>query len=234
MNDATVLPSTDGTPVPPPSAAGTRVLWPGTLPPSAIVGNWHPIGDHSAAGVGVALENPDSGQPKIVRALAVPANYLDMTFDAAAAIPYHVWVRLRAGANSTANDSVHLQFSDSLDANRQPFARIDTTSSAEFVLQDGSSGLPPAGWGWTDNGWGALGSPIWFANTGTHTLRVQQREDGAIIDQIVISPDAYLTNAPGTTRSDTTILNQRTSTTNQNLTVVLTAPAPSGFVPRSR
>src|SRR6185503_4488553 len=32
------------------------------------------------------------------------------------------------------------------------------------------------------------------------------REDGAIIDQIVISPDNYLYNAPGTRQDDTTIL----------------------------
>jgi hypothetical protein len=35
---------------------------------------------------------------------------------------------------------------------------------------------------------------------------VQQREDGAIIDQIVLSPDSYLTTAPGSRRNDTTIL----------------------------
>jgi hypothetical protein len=56
-------------------------------------------------------------------------------------------------------------------------------------------------------------------------VRVQQREDGAIVDQIVISPDAYLTSAPGTTRSDTVVLDQTTSATNQPPSAVLTAPA---------
>ena len=45
-----------------------------------------------------------------------------------------------------------------------------------------------------------------FLTSGTHMLRVQQREDGAIIDQIVISPDIYLTARPGSTINDTTVL----------------------------
>ena len=39
-----------------------------------------------------------------------------------------------------------------------------------------------------------------------YTLRVQQREDGAIIDQIVLSAATYLTNPPGTRLNDTTII----------------------------
>ena len=37
-------------------------------------------------------------------------------------------------------------------------------------------------------------------------MRVQQREDGAIVDEIVLSPDTYLTAAPGVRDNDTTIL----------------------------
>jgi len=42
--------------------------------------------------------------------------------------------------------------------------------------------------------------------SGTQTIRVQQREDGTIIDQIVLSPDVYLAIAPGSRRGDSTIL----------------------------
>ena len=45
-----------------------------------------------------------------------------------------------------------------------------------------------------------------FLTAGTHTLRIQQSEDGAIIDQIVISPDIYLSARPGSTVNDTTVL----------------------------
>ena len=42
--------------------------------------------------------------------------------------------------------------------------------------------------------------------TGPQDARIQQREDGAIIDQIVISPDVYLNASPGQRRDDVVIL----------------------------
>ena len=48
--------------------------------------------------------------------------------------------------------------------------------------------------------------PIYFATSGTQTIRIQQREDGTIIDQIVLSPDTFFTTAPGARKGDTTIL----------------------------
>ena len=103
------------------------------------------------------------------------------------------------------NDSVSAQFSDSVDAFGSATNQIGTASGAEFVLQDGTSGSI-SGWGWTDNGYGNTGPDVYFANTGSHTIRIQQRTDGAVIDQIVISPDTYVRNAPGALKNDTTIL----------------------------
>jgi hypothetical protein len=37
-------------------------------------------------------------------------------------------------------------------------------------------------------------------------VRVQTREDGLSIDQIVLSPATYLATAPGALKNDTTIL----------------------------
>ena len=48
-----------------------------------------------------------------------------------------------------------------------------------------------------DNGWGVAGEPIYFATTGIHRLRLQAREDGIIVDQIVLSPTTYFVAAPG-------------------------------------
>ena len=129
-----------------------------------------------------------------------------MTFNAIGGRAYHLWLRMRAQQNSLSNDSVHVQLSGATTSSGAPYARIGTSASAEVVLQEGAAGAPPSNWGWTDNGWGALGPHIYFPSTGTYTIRVQQREDGAIIDQIVLSPDAFLTTAPGARRNDTTIL----------------------------
>jgi len=188
-----------------PAGAATIVLYAST---GAITGSrWQTLADTTAAG-GSALANPDLAQAKVSPALASPASYVELPFDAMTGVAYHVWIRMRAAGNQTSNDSVHLQFSDTVASSTSTTAtlRIGTTSSAEFVLQDGSAGATPSGWGWTDNGWGVLGDPIYFAATGAHTLRIQQREDGAIVDQIVLSPDTYFTAPPGALTNDATIL----------------------------
>ena len=65
-----------------------------------------------------------------------------------------------------------------------------------------------AGCGWEDNGWGRgmLGPLLYFQTSGAQRLRVQTGEDGLSIDQIVLSPDRYLTSSPGAIENDNTIL----------------------------
>src|SRR6185503_14858639 len=88
-----------------------------------------------------------------------------------------------------------------------PVYRVGTTSGTEINLED-CSGCGLSAWGWQDNGWGVgvLGPQLYFQSTGTHTIRVQGREDGISIDQIVLSPGTYLNNSPGALKNDNTIL----------------------------
>jgi hypothetical protein len=44
---------------------------------------------------------------------------------------------------------------------------------------------------------------------GGSMLRLQTREDGVSIDQIVLSAEKYLTTRPGTVKNDTTIVPKR-------------------------
>jgi len=55
-------------------------------------------------------------------------------------------------------------------------------------------------------------APIHFASSSAQTLRIQQREDGISIDQIVLSPSTYLSSSPGSLKSDTKILARTTTT----------------------
>ena len=183
-------------PPPPPPGATTLVLWASNTPAANIHGNWTKITDASASG-GSALSNPNLGAAKISPALANPTNYFEQTFTVFHGTAYHLWVRLRAGSNSLGNDSVNVQFSGSVDSFGSPHWRIGSTSSAEVVLQAGSSDPSVSGYGWADDGWDAPGTPIYFAADGAQTVRVQQREDGAIVDEIVLSPDTYLSSSPG-------------------------------------
>ena len=51
-----------------------------------------------------------------------------------------------------------------------------------------------------------LGPDIVFSTTGSQTLRIQNREDGFVIDEIVLSSTTYLRKSPGTLKNDTTTL----------------------------
>lgn len=160
----------------------------------------------SAAGQ-VALRNPDRGAAKITTASTNPVDYVDVTFNAEAGKAYRLWLRGRADNNSWSNDSVFVQFSGSLNTLGQAAYRIGTTSALEMNLED-CSGCGLAGWGWQDDGWGinVLGPTVSFQTTGTQTLRIQTREDGISIDQIVLSSYGYLFASPGFLKNDNTIL----------------------------
>jgi phosphatidylserine/phosphatidylglycerophosphate/cardiolipin synthase-like enzyme len=191
-------------PPPPPSPSGEVVLYAAEAP--VVIGNWSLASDLSAAG-GARIGNPDANLPKLAEALANPPNYFEMTFHALAGTPYRLWIRGKALADFWGNDSVFVQFSDSTDNGGAAVYRIGTTSGAPINLEE-CSGCGLSGWGWQDTGWGVgvLGPLTYFANSGSHTIRVQMREDGLSIDQIVLSPNAYLNSPPGLARNDSTIL----------------------------
>ena len=176
---------------------------------SDVHGRWALVQDSTAAD-GVALENADRGDAKLATPLASPANYVEFTFNAAAGVPYQLWLRMRASGDSYTNDSIWAQFSGSTTASGSATYRIGTTSAMGVVLEEGS-GAGESGWGWNDNGYGTLGVPVYFATSGPQTIRIQQREDGIRIDQIVLSSGRNLTASPGALIQDRTIVPTVTS-----------------------
>jgi hypothetical protein len=196
------------TPPAPPPAAGDVVLWAAEAP--VKVGNWSAVSDATAAG-GSRIFNSDNGAPKRTAPLANPPDYFEMSFDAQAGVNYRLWLRSRAQNDFWGNDSVFIQFNDSVDSGGNAVYRIGTTNAAEMNLED-CSGCGLQGWGWQDNGWGigVFGPLIRFQNSGTHTLRIQVREDGLSIDQIVLSSQTFLNAAPGPLKNDATILPKST------------------------
>jgi hypothetical protein len=172
-----------------------------------VVGSaWSRVSDATAAD-GARVWNPNRGAARIKTPLASPSSYVEITFQAEAGVAYHLWVRAIAERNSVYNDSVHVQFSGSVDAGGLAIYRIGTRKSAAVVLEDGSN-AGVHGWGWQDNqyGAGALAGPIYFNSAGVQTLRLQQREDGVSIDQIVLSSGKYVATAPGALEDDAVIL----------------------------
>ena len=173
---------------------------------STVRGSWKVVPDPEAAG-GARLENTEAGLPKITQALASPTDYFELTFHAEAGRPYRLWLRGNAYKNSYNNDSVFVQFSGAVTAAGTPAYRIGSTAASAVVLED-CSGCGLAGWGWQDDGYGAgvLGPVIYFGATGLQRLRIQPREDGLSIDQVVISGNTYLSRPPGAIRNDTVLL----------------------------
>jgi hypothetical protein len=201
----------DGTASTVPSGATAEYRW--TLgeeivlqtPMFTTVGTrWRKISDASAA-AGTALENPLANSTKIGTALASPSSYVEATFRVAAGVPYRLWIRMRADKDAWTNDSVFVQFSGSVDASGQPAARIGTTSGMSIILEEGS-GAGLGGWGWADADYGGLAPPVYFNQDGVQTIRIQQREDGLRIDQVVLSAVTHFTRAPGTLKHDTTVV----------------------------
>lgn len=187
-------------------SAGDIVLYAAEAP--IVTGTWAVQSDTSAAG-GRRLHQPDAGV-KTDPALSDPIHYFDLSFNADAGKAYRLWVRGKADGDSYLNDSIHAQFDKSVNSIGTAIYRVGSTDSAEVALE-GCNGVGVASWGWEDNGWCDLGPVIYFATTGTQTIRVQSREDGVSIDQIVLSPDTYLTSAPGAQKNDTTILPKNNS-----------------------
>jgi hypothetical protein len=189
-----------------PSTTGDIVLHAWTAP--VISGNWAVAADASAAG-GALIGSSDYGMPIVGSTeVAAPSHYFEFTFSAQAGIPYRLWIRGRAAKNDLANDSVYVQFSNSVDAGGAARYRIGTKSASTIQLQScGKVECLPLGWGWRDNATQKVASvPFYFATSGTQTLRIQIREDGLSIDQILLSPSNYLTAPPGPMQNDKTIL----------------------------
>ena len=179
---------------------------------TVISGAWGLVSDATAAS-GMRLANPDAGAPKRETALASPSDYFELKFTPEAGRAYRLWMRSKAQSNSWTNDSVFVQFSGSENAAGSAAYRIGTTSAAMYTLEEGS-GAGLSGWGWQDNGYGygVLGPEIYF-NGATQTIRVQSREDGISIDQIVLSPVKYVASAPGALKNDATILAEPSTST---------------------
>jgi len=121
-------------------------------------------------------------------------------------VPYTFWLRMQALGNSKFNDSVWVQFSDA-QVNGATIYPMNSTSALDVNLATDSTGSSNSGWGW-DNAayWLTQPATVTFPASGTHTLRIQVREDGVQFDQIVLSPTTYLNAPPGPRSNDSTIV----------------------------
>ena len=170
-------------------------------------GAWEVVADSSAAS-GNRLFHQDAGAPKSAAPLANPVDYLEIPFLADKTQVYKLWVRLKAERNYWGNDSVWVQVTGAKDQAGKPLYEIGSSSGLAVNLEEcANCGI--SGWGWEDDGWGAVnrnGVLLHFPEGGVQTLRIQTREDGVSIDQIVLSASRYRTARPGQAKNDDTKL----------------------------
>jgi hypothetical protein len=198
-----------------------------------IAGAWSLVPDATAAD-GLRMSNRKDTEGKDDESLAHPASYFEIPFQAEAGVAYHLWVRSKAdrnkheadhavvqsparrddrnehaegGRDERDNDAVLVQFSGSVDPAGAATYRIGTRSATDVNLAE-CDRCRFAAWGWRDNGSGVtvLGPAIYFEQAGAQTIRVQVKEDGVSIDQIVLSAEKFLTVAPGAVQNDATIV----------------------------
>src|SRR6185295_3229094 len=167
-----------------------------------VGGGWSVVADSTAAD-NVRLQNPNANFAKLTTPLVSPTSSFELSFNADAGKAYRLWVRGKALDDSYNNDSVYVQFDGSVDAFGVPMWRANTTSAATIILE-ACSGCGVQGWGWAGNAYGpnALGPVVYFATSGPQRIRIQAREDGLAIDQLVLSAVTYSAVSPGATRND--------------------------------
>jgi hypothetical protein len=188
-----------------PDQGAEVVIYAADIPAAALHGAWGFAADSASPG-GQKLTTADQGIAQTDTPLAAPAHYVDVAFNARAGIAYTVWLRLKAHANSKWNDAVWVQFSDAL-VNGAPAYRMNTTSGLLVNLATDSTASSLSGWGWKNNAyWLNQATTVTFAADGIHTIRIQVREDGVEVDQIVLSSQKYRHAPPGPATSDATIV----------------------------
>jgi hypothetical protein len=178
---------------------------------ATLYGAWQIVDDPTAAGYGQRVWHPNAGAPKLQTPLDSPKDYFEMGFIADPTQEYKLWVRLKAENDSWANDSVFVQFTGAKDASGNPLYQIGTTSALAVNLEE-CSGCGVSGWGWEDDGWGAVnvsGVTLRFPDGGPQTIRIQTREDGVSVDTVVLSSEKYRTTRPGAAKNDSTRLHHQ-------------------------
>ena len=84
---------------------------------------------------------------------------------------------------------------------------MNSTSGLVVNLATDSTGGGLSGWGWQNAAyWLSQPTSVTFTTSGMHTMRIQVREDGVQLDQIVLSQSTYLNAAPGPLANDNTIV----------------------------
>jgi len=106
-----------------PNANEMIIIKAGDIPDSHIFGSWKKVQDPSSRFDLVIKDIPGLGA-KNEKPLLEPEDYFEADFYAKGNVDYHVWVRMKAENDSPSNDSIYVQFNDSINKKGEPVYRI--------------------------------------------------------------------------------------------------------------
>ena len=191
----------------PPLTVSEVVIYASDIPAANLHGAWVTASDPTAAN-GIMVMTPDNGFASTDTPIARPTHYVDVIFTADAGTTYGLWFRMKALANSKYNDSLWVQFSDAL-AGGSAIYPLNSTSALDVNLATDGGASSLNNWGWQNGAyWLSQVTTMSFATSGTHTMRIQVREDGVGLDQIILSSARFVTAAPGGPTNDNRIVSK--------------------------
>jgi predicted MPP superfamily phosphohydrolase len=101
---------------------------------SSIFGSWKKVHAPDGPFDLILRDTPDSGVKNEIPLLA-PEHFFEADFYAKGGVDYHVWVRMKAEDDLAGNDSIYLQFSDSITEYGEPIYRIGELARRDKLRQ---------------------------------------------------------------------------------------------------
>jgi alpha-tubulin suppressor-like RCC1 family protein len=135
---------------------------------AGVTDSWQAVSELAASGGNALQSAPDDGTAYVASAIASsPLLSFEVTMTQSGV--YDVWVRGRAGgASRTASDSVHVGLNGTLPATSDDISFFGTTYSWQRRTPSGNA-------------------QITIPSAGSHRIDVWMREDGFIVDKLVLS-----------------------------------------------
>jgi hypothetical protein len=169
-----------------------------------VHGAWQTIVGDPTSPDQTTLLTVDNGWATLDAPLANPNDYIEAQFDTQVPSEYHVWLRLLATNDSKWNDSVWVQFSDGVIPRTGSPAYPIGSTDALLVNLENCYGCGLSHWGFQDHAWWLTQPAVISLPAGHHMIRIQVREDGAMLDEVILSPSRFMTTPPGPVKDSTT------------------------------
>lgn len=142
---------------------------------------WDKVTDAAYSNLHAMKALPDAGTNNTSSYSPSVSPRLDFEIDFVTSGTHYIWFRLQDGGISGNSDSVHFGFNGTPDANAEAASVIDY----DYSLQ------------WSNLNTSAAVLSITVPSAGRHTLNMWMREDGTLVDKVLLTTNASYTRPTG-------------------------------------